>query len=79
MTRPPKRISSRVVAGMVVFCPFRAGVILYRVGILDTAKMAYLIDDEAVAKRGHPVVVVRSDVSHPYGCETIFLQGFSYW
>jgi hypothetical protein len=26
---------------------------------------AHLIDDETVAKMGHPVVVVRSDVGHP--------------
>jgi hypothetical protein len=25
----------------------------------------HLIDDETVAKMGHPVVVVRSDVGHP--------------
>jgi hypothetical protein len=27
--------------------------------------MAHLSDDEAVAKMGHPVVVVRLDVGHP--------------
>jgi hypothetical protein len=27
--------------------------------------MAHLIDDEAVAKMGHPVEVVRLDVGHP--------------
>jgi hypothetical protein len=27
--------------------------------------MTHLIDDETVAKMGHPVVVVRSDVGHP--------------
>jgi hypothetical protein len=27
--------------------------------------MAHLIDDETVAKMGHPVVVARSDVGHP--------------
>jgi hypothetical protein len=27
----------------------------------------HLIDDEAVAKMGHPVVVVRSDVGYPSG------------
>jgi hypothetical protein len=31
--------------------------------------MAHLIDDETVAKMGHPVVVVRSDVGHP-SCPT---------
>jgi hypothetical protein len=30
--------------------------------------MAHLIDDETVAKMGHPVVVVRSDVGHPSKC-----------
>jgi hypothetical protein len=49
--------------------------------LIPPAKLAGtpVIDDEAVAKMGHPSVVVRSDVGHPYGCETIFLQGFSYW
>jgi hypothetical protein len=28
--------------------------------------MAHLIDDKTVAKMGHPVVVVRSDVGQPY-------------
>jgi hypothetical protein len=27
--------------------------------------MAHLIDDETVAKMGHPVVVISSDVGHP--------------
>ncbi len=27
--------------------------------------MTHLIDDETVAKMGHPVEVVRSDVGHP--------------
>jgi hypothetical protein len=27
--------------------------------------MTHLIDDKAVAKMGHPIVVVRSDVGHP--------------
>jgi hypothetical protein len=27
--------------------------------------MPHLIDDETVAKMGHPVVVVRLDVGHP--------------
>jgi hypothetical protein len=29
------------------------------------AKMTHLIDDKTVAKMGHPVVVVWSDVGHP--------------
>jgi len=36
------------------------------VGIFAAAKMAHLSDDKAVAKMGHPmVVVVRLDVSYP--------------
>jgi hypothetical protein len=31
------------------------------------AKIAHLIDDETVAKMGHPVVVLRLDVGHPSG------------
>src|SRR5260370_41287880 len=65
MTRPPKRISSRVVVGMVVFGPFRVWMILYRVGIFTAAKMPHLSDDKTVAKMGHPAVVVGSDVGHP--------------
>ena len=29
--------------------------------------MTHLSDDETVAKMGHPIVVVRSDVGHPSG------------
>jgi hypothetical protein len=36
-----------------------------RIGIFAAAKIAHLIDDETVAKMGHPVVVVRLDVGHP--------------
>ena len=35
------------------------------VGIFAAAKMAHLSDDKTVAKMGHPIVVVRSDVGHP--------------
>jgi hypothetical protein len=35
------------------------------VRIFAAAKIAHLIDDRTVAKMGHPVVVVRSDVGHP--------------
>jgi hypothetical protein len=35
------------------------------IGIFAAAKIAHLIDDETVAKMGHPVVLVRLDVGHP--------------
>ena len=35
------------------------------VGIFAAAKIAHLSDDKAVAKTGHPMVVVGSDVGHP--------------
>jgi hypothetical protein len=35
------------------------------IGIFAAAKMAHLIDDETVAKMGHPIVVVSLDVGHP--------------
>jgi hypothetical protein len=35
------------------------------IGIFAVAKIAHLIDDKTVAKMGHPVVVVWSDVGHP--------------
>src|SRR5258706_5064588 len=68
MTRPPKRISSRVVVGMVAFGPFWVWVILYRVGIFAAAKMAHLSDDEPVARIGHSALV-RSDVGPSRVCE----------
>jgi hypothetical protein len=37
----------------------------------------HLIDDEAVAKMGHPVVVVRSDVGYPSG--VLSLAGSYNW
>jgi hypothetical protein len=35
------------------------------IGIFAAAKMTHLINDETVAKMGHPVVVVRFDVGTP--------------
>jgi hypothetical protein len=37
----------------------------WEIGVFAAAKMAHLIDDKTVAKMGHPVVVVWSDVGHP--------------
>jgi hypothetical protein len=37
------------------------------IGIFGTAKMAHHLDDETVAKMGHPIVVVRLDVVNDAG------------
>jgi hypothetical protein len=37
----------------------------YFVGIFAAAKIAHLSDDEAVAKMGHPMAALGSDVGQP--------------